>query len=591
MKKLLILLLLMCSLSAGTYERGAKAFKNKDYTKAYRLLSKSAKNNNIKAQLLIGGMYLYGWGMKADHEKASYWYKKALNRKSRITKRKNTKKWMKEDFRKLATIYEGRSGGIKNYIEAEYWYKKAAMLGDAFSQYFLGEIYNYGQGKVEKDNKKAYKWYIKAARQGYDLAKARVAYMYYIGEGVPVNRSKADYWLKRISKKDSELSEQVLSWVKREKLFEKGSQYYNGTGVQKNPKKAFELFEKAAGMGHSISQFNTGAMYLNGEGVTIDRKKAVEWLGKSAEQGHEGAIVTLEMISQKPSAYGIQPSVLELIKNRNKNGVTHAQEKEKQNQPTPKKSNNPISKLEKDAANGDTTAQYDLAKAYYTGKGMVTDMKKAFYWFKKAAESGHALAQDMLGWFYFDGKSIHKDMSKAIYWYTKSAVQNNHSAQQTLGWIYLFKAVPVNYEKSIEYFTQAIKGNPSATDAHFLRAYAYEEIKQYRNAIRDYEIEINKNPKEYAALNNLAAIYATADNPNIVDAKKAIALITRANNIKQDLYTLSVFAAAYARDGQYAKAVSFSEQAMKLMKKDSKAYEDEQEAIGQYRAGKPYTKY
>ncbi len=49
-------------------------------------------------------------------------------------------------------------------------YRKAAEKGDAETQYQLAECYYNGQG-VEEDYTEAIKWYSKAAKQGFKIAK------------------------------------------------------------------------------------------------------------------------------------------------------------------------------------------------------------------------------------------------------------------------------------------------------------------------------------------------------------------------------------------------------------------------------------
>jgi TPR repeat protein len=65
--------------------------------------------------------------------------------------------------------------------------------------------------------------------------------------------------------------------------------YYFGEGTEKNMKKAFEYYEKAANQGHAIAEFNLGVMYEHGEGTAKDMKKAFKYYEKAANQGHADA--------------------------------------------------------------------------------------------------------------------------------------------------------------------------------------------------------------------------------------------------------------------------------------------------------------
>jgi TPR repeat protein len=53
----------------------------------------------------------------------------------------------------------------KNHIEAVKWYRRAAAQGNAAAEFFLGLMYDNGQG-VPQDYVEAYKWYNLAAAQG-----------------------------------------------------------------------------------------------------------------------------------------------------------------------------------------------------------------------------------------------------------------------------------------------------------------------------------------------------------------------------------------------------------------------------------------
>jgi len=123
----------------------------------------------------------------------------------------------------------------KNYKKAFEWYKKAAEQGYARAQYNFGVMYEQGPGTL-KDYKKAVKWYKKAAEQGY---------------------AQAQYNL--------------------------GVMYSQGQGTLKDYKKALKWYQKAAKQGLAIAQYNLGVMYYNGYGTLKDKSKAKYWIKKTYE--------------------------------------------------------------------------------------------------------------------------------------------------------------------------------------------------------------------------------------------------------------------------------------------------------------------
>lgn len=81
----------------------------------------------------------------------------------------------------------------------EYDYKKLvkeANKGDAYSQYCLGETFNEGRLNVTPDKRKAFEWYMKAAKQDLDIAQYKVAMMYFYGQGVAKDDMEFIHWLK-----------------------------------------------------------------------------------------------------------------------------------------------------------------------------------------------------------------------------------------------------------------------------------------------------------------------------------------------------------------------------------------------------------
>ena len=66
-----------------------------------------------------------------------------------------------------------------------------------------------------------------------------------------------------------------------------GEQYYRGgMGLQKNVRKAVELWTEAAELGSLEALYNLGIVYYNGEGVQEDKAKGAQFREKAAMRGH-----------------------------------------------------------------------------------------------------------------------------------------------------------------------------------------------------------------------------------------------------------------------------------------------------------------
>lgn len=84
-----------------------------------------------------------------------------------------------------------------------------------------------------------------------------------------------------------------------------------------------------------------------------------------------------------------------------------------------------------------TQRQIELAAAYFMGRGVTRDEKRAAYWYEKAAEAGDPEAQKQIGYFYEVGFGVPVDPVRAAHWYQLSATNGLVSAKVNLGVAYL----------------------------------------------------------------------------------------------------------------------------------------------------------
>ena len=73
------------------------------------------------------------------------------------------------------------------------WYRSAAEQGHAKAQYYLGVMFDMGEG-VPQDYVEAAKWYRTAAEQGLAVAQSNLGAMYGLGQGVPQDYVQALMW-------------------------------------------------------------------------------------------------------------------------------------------------------------------------------------------------------------------------------------------------------------------------------------------------------------------------------------------------------------------------------------------------------------
>ncbi|PAA57002.1 hypothetical protein BOX15_Mlig011296g1, partial [Macrostomum lignano] len=119
-------------------------------------------------------------------------------------------------------------------------------IGVAEAENALGVAYRDGMA-VDKDDKLAFKWFLKSARHGYASAMSNL-----------------------------------------------GLAFYNGTGCERSPTSARWWLQKAADLGQSEAQLKLAGMLIEGEGGPADSEKAVELLKAAANQGLPGALEALQ---------------------------------------------------------------------------------------------------------------------------------------------------------------------------------------------------------------------------------------------------------------------------------------------------------
>ena len=187
----------------------------------------------------------------------------------------------------LGVLYENGDGVTKDNKKALKWYTRAAEGGHYLAQFELGLMYENGDG-ITKDYKSAVNWYTKAALQGYAKAQYNLGIMYRNGEGVPESEKIAVKWFGKAAEQGLARAQYVL-----------GLMYDSGSGVPENDKIAAMWYTRAAKQGHAGAQFNLGGMYEYGEGVLTDFVKAYMWFNIAAYNGIESGVESKKLVTEK----------------------------------------------------------------------------------------------------------------------------------------------------------------------------------------------------------------------------------------------------------------------------------------------------
>ena len=131
--------------SPADFETAADAYRQRNYTAAFRQFLPLAEQGDSRSQMVIALMYKYGEGVDQDEA---------------------------ESFK---------------------WYARAADQGHAPAQFLLGEMYARGTG-VEMDMQQAIVWLSKAADAGFAKAAEKLAELEAIPESIRSGRDEPVPW-------------------------------------------------------------------------------------------------------------------------------------------------------------------------------------------------------------------------------------------------------------------------------------------------------------------------------------------------------------------------------------------------------------
>ena len=120
-----------------------------------------------------------------------------------------------------------------------------------------------------------------------------------------------------------------------------------------------------------------------------------------------------------------------------------------------------IPRIQVNAERGSIKEQIELGAAYFTGRGVAQDEKRAAYWYEKAANAGDPGAQKQIGYFYQVGIGVPRDPAQAVKWYQRAVAGGLISAKVNLGVAYLWgKAVAKDPAMAEQLFREAFaQGN------------------------------------------------------------------------------------------------------------------------------------
>jgi len=238
-----------------------------------------------------------------------------------------------------------------------------------------------------------------------------------------------------------------------------GERYLSGNVVDKDEKKAVELFEKAANQNSDMGMLKLADCYKKGVGVTQDNAKAFSLYEKSANMGNTDAMIALS--DMYAGGDGIEKNMSEALYWKEKlafKGNLNAQKFVLANQSVSykkaditadeayKKGYDCLKEKSYDWAKfclerainlGSKDAMLIYAEWLYWGDGITKDYDKAIDILSKLGEeNNNKYAQKMLALIYRENKGVAPDVKKEMYWVAKSAENGDVDSQIRLAYGY-----------------------------------------------------------------------------------------------------------------------------------------------------------
>lgn len=265
---------------------------------------------------------------------------------------------------------------------------------------------------------------------------------------------------KTYRKMETKSIEEILNMVNlgnAEAINELAYRYFNGIGIEKNQKKAYELWCDSASFGNIDARYNVALCYLFGEGTLKNEEKALKIFENLEENNnHIKSILYLGEIYY----FGLGQNI------------------------DYQKSMHYYNKVLKMDSNN-LRAKFCIAYAYCSGKGVERNFEIAYKMFKDLVEkNNYEEAFFYLGEFYYLGRVVQQDYQKALLYFNKSLSfnKNIYATKYYLGEMYFYgRGVDIDYQKSKKFFEEIL--NDNCDDAYYKLGLIYSG---------NYEIEKNE---------------------------------------------------------------------------------------------------
>lgn len=342
---------------------------------------------------------------------------------------------------------------------------------------------------------------------------------------------------------------------------ERGYDFWQGRGVERNAAEAARWFEIAAAEGRPVAQYLLAEQYRTGAGVTRDPARAFGLYRQSAERG----VAAAEMMVGQAYFFGI--------------GVARDVDAA-------------VGWIRDAARQENPEALFMLASLYGTGQGVELDDALAFRLSLRAAALGHTRAAATVGTRFIYDLSL-RDVDKGIYYLRKSATSNDPFGAYLLAQEYL-RGVDLSRDFGLaaQWLTQAARG-PLPIASLWLSLLYEKGLGVDANAARSTELLeaglAKATPEEQNRFAWALAVKADAELRDGALAVRVMEHLTADPGGRNPAY-IDTLAAAYAEAGQFDAAAKAETQAIAALPPAVTAEQRQafESRLALYRGGAPY---
>ncbi|MCA3562558.1 MAG: sel1 repeat family protein [Aestuariivirga sp.] len=178
-------------------KKAKRAYKTGDYARALKLFRRVSDDGNIVADWYLGHMYNQGVGVPRDDAMAYSYYTRVAEHYDPEETDPNRLKITVDAMVRLADYQ--RTGAVNAGIQpdpkaaAQNYLKIATAYGHPAAQFALGVMSIKGEG-LKKNPGQGLKWLMAAARKRYAPAEAYLGDLYWSGQIVNADRTRAVMW-------------------------------------------------------------------------------------------------------------------------------------------------------------------------------------------------------------------------------------------------------------------------------------------------------------------------------------------------------------------------------------------------------------